>query len=462
MRILVDTDKVKIVNKPTLCKGEYGVHKCEFEFSDEYSDLTKVAIFKYDYSVYKVDIVNNVCNIPSEVLETTGTFKMGVYAYATNGEELVIRYSPAMEELTVTNGSYSKEGKTPAIIEPTQYELYGEALMVGLTELDTGLEKLNNEVDKLITDKENGVFNGKDGVNGKDGKTPVKGVDYFDGVNGKDGKDGYTPVKNVDYFDGKDGVNGTNGKDGVTPTLKVGSTTTGNAIRSKNGTTDTYKPSEMANAIENIETGGSGGEIYTPSYIRFNSYTGYSLVTQPINTSLITNMAQIFYSCKQVKTLDLTGWDTSNVTTMASMFDNCSALTNIIGLSKFNLSKVTTTANMLQYAKIETIELTGSDVPKLTDCSYMFSGCSKATNIDLSTWTTPNLTKTDAMFSRCSVLANLDMRNADFSKVTSYSSMFNNVPVGCLIIVKDDTQKEWITSKFTTLTNVKTVAELEG
>jgi hypothetical protein len=32
----------------------------------------------------------------------------------------------------------------------------------------------------------------------KDGRTPVKGKDYFDG------QDGYSPVKGVDYFDGKD------------------------------------------------------------------------------------------------------------------------------------------------------------------------------------------------------------------------------------------------------------------
>ena len=35
------------------------------------------------------------------------------------------------------------------------------------------------------------------GDTGKDGKTPIKGVDYFDGENGKDG---YTPVKGTDYF----------------------------------------------------------------------------------------------------------------------------------------------------------------------------------------------------------------------------------------------------------------------
>lgn len=42
-------------------------------------------------------------------------------------------------------------------------------------------------------------------VNGKDGYTPIKGIDYFDGV---------TPVKGKDYSDGKNGMNGHNGKDG--------------------------------------------------------------------------------------------------------------------------------------------------------------------------------------------------------------------------------------------------------
>ena len=65
------------------------------------------------------------------------------------------------------------------------------------------------------------------------------------------------------------------------------------------------------------------------------------------------------------------------------------------------------------------------------------------------------------MFRACSSLTNLDIRNFDFTNVTSYSNMFTGVPKDCLIIVKDDTAKTWLTSKFTTLTNVKTVAELE-
>lgn len=63
---------------------------------------------------------------------------------------------------------------------------------------------------------------GDPGEPGKDGYTPVKGVDYFDGQPGKDGSpgaDGYTPIKGVDYVDGRDGKDGIDGKDGYTPVL---------------------------------------------------------------------------------------------------------------------------------------------------------------------------------------------------------------------------------------------------
>lgn len=57
---------------------------------------------------------------------------------------------------------------------------------------------VRNEINVSITGT------GPRGLQGSDGYTPVKGVDYFDGIDGKDGKDGHTPIKGVDYFDGSD------------------------------------------------------------------------------------------------------------------------------------------------------------------------------------------------------------------------------------------------------------------
>ena len=88
------------------------------------------------------------------------------------------------------------------------------------------------------------------GQDGKDGYTPVKGVDYFDGG---DGQDGVTPhigangnwyIANTDTgvqatgSDGKDGQSGSPGADGVSPTVSVSTITGGHriTITDKNGT----------------------------------------------------------------------------------------------------------------------------------------------------------------------------------------------------------------------------------
>lgn len=143
---------------------------------------------------------------------------------------------------------------------------------------------------------------------------------------------------------------------------------------------------------------------------------------------------EMFYQCSSLTSLDLSSFDTSKVTNMYSMFGYCKSLTSL-DLSSFNTSNVTNMGSMFNYSN-------------------------KLASIDLSSFDTSNVTNMSNMFIWCSALKNLDIRNFTFDKVTSYSDMFYRVPTDCLIIVKGDTEKEWITSKFTTLTNVKTVAEL--
>lgn len=54
------------------------------------------------------------------------------------------------------------------------------------------------------------------------------------------------------------------------------------AIRSKNGSSDTYKPSEMASAISGIETGGETSEYTRVDYIQFKG-------NQWVDTGIIGN-----------------------------------------------------------------------------------------------------------------------------------------------------------------------------
>ena len=52
-------------------------------------------------------------------------------------------------------------------------------------------------------------------------------------------------------------------------------------------------------------------------------------------------MRGMFLLCDQIEYLDLSNFNTSNVTDMDSMFNECHKLKQIIGLNKFNTSKVT-------------------------------------------------------------------------------------------------------------------------
>lgn len=163
MKIIVDKDNVRIVNPPVIHKGEYGVHKCEFEFTGEYDGLIKMAVFKFEYQTYKVDVINNVCDIPSEVLAQVGDVDLGLYAFTNDNDKLTLRYSPRPDTITVIKGSYSENGKTPVQVTPSQYELYSVALNEGLNEVKGAGDYAKAVGDQLLEDKANGVFRGDKG-----------------------------------------------------------------------------------------------------------------------------------------------------------------------------------------------------------------------------------------------------------------------------------------------------------
>ena len=165
-----------------------------------------------------------------------------------------------------------------------------------------------------------------------------------------------------------------------------------------------------------------------------------------------TDASYMFYNCNLE---ELPQIDTSNVTNMKYMFTRSKATT--LDLSSFNTSKVTNMSSMFANSAATTLDLSNFDTSNVTNISSMFAS-SAATTIDLSNFDISKAISTISMFENSKVTT-LDIRNFDFTNVAYYNDMFRNVSTNCLIIVKDDTAKEWITSKFTTLTNVKTVAE---
>ncbi|MBE5745994.1 MAG: BspA family leucine-rich repeat surface protein [Clostridiales bacterium] len=111
----------------------------------------------------------------------------------------------------------------------------------------------------------------------------------------------------------------------------------------------------------------------------------------------------MFRFSTSLKSLDLSGFDTANVTNMSHMFDHCTSLETITFGSDFNVSNVTNMSHMFYYCtSLETITF-GSDfnVSNVTNMSHMFDHCTSLLELDLTGFQTSSLKNLNAMFANC-------------------------------------------------------------
>ena len=173
------------------------------------------------------------------------------------------------------------------------------------------------------------------------------------------------------------------------------------------------------------------------------------------NVEGLTNLAQAFQLCTTLTNIDVLKLDTSNVTNMVSMFAACASLSSL-DLSSFDTSNVTDMGDMFsECSGLTSLDVSSFDTSNVTRMLNMFYNCSGLTSLNLSNFNTSNVEFMSGMFYGCSSLTSLDISNFTFDKVTHYDFMFYNVPNNCEILVKSQKEKDWITSKFSNLTNVK-------
>lgn len=172
--------------------------------------------------------------------------------------------------------------------------------------------------------------------------------------------------------------------------------------------------------------------------------TGCPFEEVPVITNLnqIIDFYQAFYACFNLKEVDWSNVELSrNITSFNAVFYECR------NLEKANLSSLYDVAD-------------GTNIPNI------FDGCINLKEVDLSNFN-PTYTVNYAMqiFSKCTSMEKIDMSSFDFSKIVgSTSNMFGanastGVPDNCLILVKDQTQKNWINTNFSRLTNVQIKSE---
>ena len=142
------------------------------------------------------------------------------------------------------------------------------------------------------------------------------------------------------------------------------------------------------------------------------------------DTSQVTNMGCMFYGMSSLTSLNLSNFDTSKVTNMSDMFYGMSSLTSL-NLSNFDTSKVTNMYAMFCAMRSLTIlDLSNFDTSKVTNMSDMFAGMSSLTSLNLSNFDTSKVKNMGTMFAGMANLTSLNLSNFDTSKVKNMGTMF--------------------------------------
>ena len=151
----------------------------------------------------------------------------------------------------------------------------------------------------------------------------------------------------------------------------------------------------------------------------------------PITTSgSMTNMEMVFANCSILKELDLTHMDTSNVTTMYSMFYNCRDLNMVKGLEDFDVSNVTTIYGMFQGCdSLTRLDLSKWNPKNLTTMYQCFWDMQKLNYLDISSWDLANITNGGNFIGGYGTMSNLtDVKFGKNWKLNLTTNMFNRCP----------------------------------
>ena len=249
--------KIHVKNPVTVIQNGVNVDNLLLDMDDEWREMTSiVAVFTLKYTeketvTEEVDgetvekeatvakeiskemlyTFGETVMVPWECLQYTGRLSVSVTGYV-DSEKVMTTMLPDSFWSVVQNGT--KTGDTP--LEPTQ-TLY-EQVLAAAGAANAAASAAIDVSNQLVQDKEEGKFNGKDGVTptvevgtvltGASGSmatvenvgtaTAVKlnftiprglpGKDGRDGTNGRDGVDGKDGMPGADGADGKDGTNG--------------------------------------------------------------------------------------------------------------------------------------------------------------------------------------------------------------------------------------------------------------
>ena len=137
----------------------------------------------------------------------------------------------------------------------------------------------------------------------------------------------------------------------------------------------------------------------------------------------LESCAFMFWGCSNITEIDLSHFNSSQVSSMFFMFCGCSSLTSI-NFNNFDTSQVTSMSGTFYgCSSLSSIDLSSFITSNVEYMSYMFAYCESLTSLNLSTFGTSNLNSTKSIFVGCSNLEYINFPNLNLDKIYHKNNM---------------------------------------
>jgi len=157
--------------------------------------------------------------------------------------------------------------------------------------------------------------------------------------------------------------------------------------------------------------------------------TGLNGLETTWDMSNVTSTEFMFSDCEAMSSLNLSSWDLSSLENSECMFLTCYGLTSITGMNNKNMPALIYADCMFDECEaLEYLDVSGWNVPNVTDISDMFYYSTNLKSVNMNNWTVPDhIRNISSMFYGCESLV-----SADFSTWNSFTFDYaDNLFRGC-------------------------------
>ena len=157
------------------------------------------------------------------------------------------------------------------------------------------------------------------------------------------------------------------------------------------------------------------------------------------DTSKVRDFSYVFYSTPNLKNYDITNWNTSSAVTLNGTFYGAGV--EALDLSKWDVSHVESFYQLFENAsELKSVNMTGWNTSNVLDMSYMFNRAG-VTSLDLSSFNTSKVQRMGDMFSSTKSLTSVNISTFDTSNVWDMEGMFWGTNIKVLDLDNFNTKK---------------------